>query len=146
VSRAALVIGGEVAAPQSLEFETLRALAEQLVESSTLLAGREIAAVRLDTLLTMAGVTDGACSVVAESSEGSFIVSMSLEAARSCVVVYRVGEAPLPHGLGGPFRLVTNGRLRCGDVKGLRTIYVSRRAHVESSDTERVCVRTAHVG
>ena len=140
---ARLVIDGEVAAPQALDFETLRALSEQLVEPSALLAGREIAAVRLDTLLAIAGLTDGARSVVFESAEGSFLVAMSLEAARDCVVVYRVGDAPLPRGLGGPFRLVTQGRLRCGDVKALGTIYISERPHVDDSDTERVCVRTA---
>jgi DMSO/TMAO reductase YedYZ molybdopterin-dependent catalytic subunit len=127
---ARLVVDGEVTAPRSLEFQTLRALSEQLV-----------AAVRLETLLVVAGVTDEARSVVFESSEGSFLVAMSLEAARDCVIVYRVGEAPLPRGLGGPFRLVTQGRLHCGDVKALGTIYVSKRAHIDDSDTERVCVR-----
>jgi DMSO/TMAO reductase YedYZ molybdopterin-dependent catalytic subunit len=138
-----LLIGGEVNEPQTLDFEMLRALDEQLVEPSALLAGREIAAVRLDTLLAIAGLHDRARSIVFESSEGSFLVAMSLEAARGCVVVYRVGEAPLPRGLGGPFRLVTQGRMRCGDVKALGTIYVSDRPHVDDSDTERVCVRTA---
>ena len=46
---ARIAIEGEVAVPQTLDFETMRALAEQLVEPSALLAGREIAAVRLDT-------------------------------------------------------------------------------------------------
>jgi DMSO/TMAO reductase YedYZ molybdopterin-dependent catalytic subunit len=140
---ARLVIDGEVAAPQALDFETIRALADQLVEPSALLAGRDIAAVRLETLLAVAGLTDRARSIVFESSEGSFLVAMSLEAARTCVIVYRVGDAPLPRGLGGPFRLVTQGRVRCGDVKALGTIYVSERPHLDDSDTERVCVRTA---
>jgi hypothetical protein len=68
---------------------------------------------------------------------------MSMEMARTCVIVYRVGDSPLPRSLGGPFRLVTQGRSRCGDVKALGTIYVSERSHVDDSDTERVCLRTA---
>ncbi len=140
---ARLVIHGEVAARQALDFDALSALSEQLVEPSALLAGRDIVAVRLDALLAMAGVTAGARSIVAESAEGSFVTSMSLETARQCVVVYRVGEAPLPRGLGGPFRLVTQGRLRCGDVKALDTIYVSERLPADDSDSERVCIRSA---
>ena len=139
---ARLVIDGEVTAPQSIDFATLCALSDQLVEPSALLAGREIAAVRLETLLLIAGLSDEARSVVFESTEGSFLVAMSLQAARDCVIVYRVGDAPLPRGLGGPFRLVTQGRLRCGDVKALGTIYISERPHVDDTDTERVCVRT----
>lgn len=139
---ARLVVDGEVAARQTLDFESLRALAEQLVEPSALLAGREIAAVKLETLLELAGVTTSARSIVAESAEGSFVLPMSLEHARTCVIVYRVGDAPLPGGLGGPFRLVTQGRLRCGDVKALDTIYVSERPHVDDCDTERVCIRS----
>ena len=137
-----LIIDGEVTAPQMLDFDALRALSEQLVEPSALLAGREIAAVQLDTLLAIAGVNAEARSVAAEATEGGFVISMSMETARSCVIVYRVGDSPLPPGLGGPFRLVTRGRLRCGDVKSLGTIYVSERPHVDDSDTERVCVRT----
>jgi DMSO/TMAO reductase YedYZ molybdopterin-dependent catalytic subunit len=137
-----LVIDGEVAARQTLDFARLRELAEQLVEPSALLAGREVAAVRLDALLALAGLGREARSIIAESQEGGLVLSMPLEAAKSCVVLYRVGEAPLPRGLGGPFRLVTHGRLRSGDVKALDTIYVSERAVIDDSDTERLCVRT----
>jgi DMSO/TMAO reductase YedYZ molybdopterin-dependent catalytic subunit len=140
---ALIALAGHVAAPRTFDFDALRALAEQLEEPSALLGGREIAAVRLDVLLDLAGVKEDARSVVFESTEGSFVVSLSLAAARGCVIVYRVGDAPLPHALGGPFRLITRGRLRCGDVKALGTIYVSDHAHVDDLDTERVCVRSA---
>lgn len=138
-----LVIAGEVAAPQTLDFETLRALSAQLVESSALLAGRQIAAVQLETLLAMAGVHATARSVAAEAAEGGLVITMSMEMARACVIVYRVGDAPLPRALGGPFRLVTHGRLRCGDVKALGAVYVSARPHVDESPSARVCARRA---
>jgi len=143
---ARLVIDGEVAAPQSLDFAALRALGDQLVEPSALLSGREIVAVRLETLLALARVNEHARSLVFESSEGSYVHSMTLEAVRGCVVIYRVGEAPLPRGLGGPLRLVTQAPARCGDIKALATIHVSEHAHIDDADTERWCLRTATTG
>jgi DMSO/TMAO reductase YedYZ molybdopterin-dependent catalytic subunit len=136
-----LHIDGEVATPRDFDFAALRAISEQLVEPSALLAGREIAAVRLTTLLELAGVHAGAQSIVCESEDGAYVTTLPLEAARHCVVLYRVGEAPLPRGLGGPFRLVTGGRLGAGDVKALGSLYVSERRFVDVDDTERVCVR-----
>ncbi len=91
---ARLLIEGEVTTPQALDFETLRSVSEQLVEPSALLAGREIGAVRLDPLLALAGVGGEARSTAFESTDESFLVSMSVEAARNCVVVYRVEDSP----------------------------------------------------
>ena len=136
-----LHIDGEVATPRDFDFATLRAITEQLVEPSTLLAGREIAAVRLTVLLGLAGVRPTAQSIVCESEDGAYVTTLALEAARHCVVLYRVGEAPLPRGLGGPFRLVTSGRIRAGDVKALGSLYVCERRIVDVDDTERVCVK-----
>ncbi|MGZ3406125.1 MAG: molybdopterin-dependent oxidoreductase [Polyangia bacterium] len=137
----ALHIDGEVVTPSDFDFEALRALTEQLVEPSALLAGREIAAVRLTTLLALAGACSGAQSIVCETEDGAYVTTLPIEAAQQCVILYRVGEAPLPRGLGGPFRLVTAGRLGNGDVKALGSIYVSERRFVDVDDTERVCVR-----
>lgn len=137
----ALRIEGEVVTPSDFDFAMLRALAEQLIEPSALLAGREIAAVRLAMLLDLAGAHANAQSLVCESEDGAYVTSLPMEAARQCVILYRVGELPLPRGLGGPFRLVTAGRLRAGDVKALGSIYVSERRLVDVDDTERVCVR-----
>jgi DMSO/TMAO reductase YedYZ molybdopterin-dependent catalytic subunit len=138
-----LRIGGLVAAPQDLDFGALRAVPEQLREPSQLLGGREIVAVSLARLLGIAGVAGAGRSIVAESADGSFVTTLPLEAAEQCVVVYRVGEAPLPLVLGGPIRLVTHGRVRCGDVKDLGAIYVSDRPFVDGGETGRVCVRAS---
>lgn len=134
---ARLHIDGEVLTPQDLDFEALRALSEQLIEPSSLLGGREIAAVRLDTLLALAGLGKTSRSIVAESEDGTFRTSISLETAGDCVIVYRVGDSALPGALGGPFRLVTGGRSHCGDVKAVGALHVFDRAHVE--DAARVC-------
>jgi DMSO/TMAO reductase YedYZ molybdopterin-dependent catalytic subunit len=138
---ARLHVGGDVTTPQDLDFDALRALSEQLVEASPLLAGRAIAAVKLDTLLRLAGVRATARSIVAESADGTFMTTLPIAAAIRCVVVYRVGEAALPYQLGGPFRLVTNGQVHCGDVKELGRIYVSEHDYVDEADTERICIK-----
>lgn len=134
-------VGGEVLAPRDFDFTSLRALPQQLVESSALLAGREIGAIPLTALLAAAGAHAGAQGLLLESADGAFATALPIEAAPACVIVYRVGDAPLPRGLGGPFRLVTHGRLRAGDVKALGAIYVSQRRFVDVDDTERVVVR-----
>jgi DMSO/TMAO reductase YedYZ molybdopterin-dependent catalytic subunit len=130
-----------VKTPRDFDFESLRSLAQQLVEPSALLAGREVAAVRLEVLLELVGVRAGAQSIVAESEDGAYVTTMPIEPALKCVIFYRVGDAALPRGLGGPYRLMTSGRLHTGDVKALGSIYVSERRFGDVDDTERVCVR-----
>lgn len=138
-ARARLHIGGRVVAARDLDFMALRALDGQLVERSALLAGREIGAVPLATLLASAGIAAEARSLVAESLDGSFTTTLPLEAIGCCVVVYRIGGAALPRDLGGPFRLVSHGRVHSGDVKALGAIYLSERAFVmAAADTEPV--------
>ena len=136
-----LRVDGLVTIPCYFGFESLRAIARQLVEPSALLAGREGGAVPLEALLEAAGVRAGAQSIVAESDDGSYVTTMPFESMRQCVIFYRIAEAPLPRGLGGPYRLMTSGRVGSGDVKALGSIYVSDRRFVDVDDTERVCVR-----
>ncbi len=136
-----LRIDGLVTVPCYFGFESLRALAQQLVEPSALLAGREVAAVPLPVLLERAGMRPGAQSIVAESDDGAFVTTMPIDSIGKCVIFYRIGDAPLPRGLGGPYRLMTSGRVGSGDVKALGSLYVSERRFVDGDDTERVCVR-----
>src|SRR5262249_30646678 len=118
----------------------LRALADQQRESSALLGGREIFAVPLDRLLALAGIDPRARSIVAESSDGSFISMLPVSACAGCVVVYRVGDGPLPRPLGGPLRLVTRGQL--GDVKDLGSLHVSDQPFVDGTESGRVVLRS----
>ena len=136
-----LRVDGLVTIPCYFHFESLRALGRQLVESSALLAGRQVGAVPLDALLEAAGVRDGAQSIIAESDDGAYVTTMPFSAVRQCVVFYRVDDTPLPRALGGPYLLMTSGRVGSGDVKALGSIYVSERRFVDVDDTERVCVR-----
>jgi DMSO/TMAO reductase YedYZ molybdopterin-dependent catalytic subunit len=129
---------GELDEPRDFDFAALRAIDEQLVESSPLLAGREIAAVRLSRLLALAGVQPNARSLVAETADGRYLTALPIDAADRCLIVYRVGEAALPLGLGGPFRLLTQGRIGSSDIKALGAIYASDRPYLDDSDTERI--------
>ncbi len=137
-----LRIGGLVSTPQQLDFAGLGRLDEQHRETSTLLGGREIVAVSLAQLLALAQASARGRSIVAESADGDFLTTLPIAAAAACVIVYRVGDAPLPRSLGGPYRLVTNGRVRCGDVKHLGAIYVSDDPVVDGTESERVCLRS----
>jgi DMSO/TMAO reductase YedYZ molybdopterin-dependent catalytic subunit len=140
---ARLIIRGRVATPRAFTFADLRAFAHQLSETSPLLAGREIAGIPLTALLELARPHVSARSVIAESADGSFVSRLPLDAVAHCVVIYRVSGAALPASLGGPFRLITAGRLRRGDVKQLGAIYVSEQPFVEIADSELISVRAA---
>jgi DMSO/TMAO reductase YedYZ molybdopterin-dependent catalytic subunit len=93
--------------------------------------------------LEMARPDARARSDIAESTDGRFVSRLPLEAVAHCVVIYRVSGASLPASLRGPFRPITQGRLRWGDVKQLGAIYVSEQPFVEIADSELVCVRAA---
>ena len=136
-----LRIGGLVRAPQSFDFDALRAIADQRRESSMLLGGRDIIAVPLDRLLALADVEPRALSLVAESADGAFVSMLPLAASGACVVVYRVGDAPLPRSFGGPLRLVTPGHLGCGDVKDLGMLFVSDQPSVDGTESGRIAIR-----
>ncbi|MGZ3429894.1 MAG: hypothetical protein ACXVCV_24760, partial [Polyangia bacterium] len=73
-----LRIDGEVTRPSDFDFAALRALGQQLVEPSTLLAGREIAAIRLATLLELAGAHASAQSLVAEAEDGAYVTTLPM--------------------------------------------------------------------
>jgi hypothetical protein len=136
-----LRVGGQVITPQEFDFAALRALAEQIVEASAFLPGREIASVPLAALLTLSGVTAEARSLVIESADGRFSTTLPLAAVDGCVIQYRVGTSALPTVLGGPFRLVTRGSGPTSEINGLGFINVSERRYIPPSDTERVRLR-----
>jgi DMSO/TMAO reductase YedYZ molybdopterin-dependent catalytic subunit len=140
---ARLILRGRVATPRALSFVDLRSFAHQLTETSPLLAGREIGGVPLTALLESARPHASARSVIAESSDGSFVSRLPLDSVARCVVIYRLSGVALPASLGGPFRLITQGRRRCGDVKQLSAIYVSEQPFAEIADSEVICVRAA---
>jgi DMSO/TMAO reductase YedYZ molybdopterin-dependent catalytic subunit len=137
---ARLHIGGHVQSPRDVTFADLSSCAEQVSDSS-LMAGRELGGVPLAALLALVHPLAGARSIVAESVDGSFMTTLALDEVPGCVIVYRVGPIALPTGLGGPFRLFTEGRVRSGDVRRLGSLYVSETTVVECIDSELISLR-----
>jgi len=109
-----LRIDGEVTTPGELSYDDLAALPEQVPDVGALVSGRAGTAVRLRTLLQRAGVKATATHVTVLSSDGRFAASVALDAIREALVVYRLGDRPLPAEHGGPLRFLIPDAARCG--------------------------------
>jgi DMSO/TMAO reductase YedYZ molybdopterin-dependent catalytic subunit len=64
-----------------------------------------------------------------------YVANVPIEVVEDCVLVYAVGDQPLPVALGGPARLVTRGIDRCANVKRVRHL----RLAVEPAPLTHVC-------
>jgi len=125
-------VEGNVRAARDFSFEDLAALPEQVSDVGALVPGRTGGAVRLSAVLAAAGASADASEVTLESSDGKFSQRAPLAALGSAIVVYRLGDAPLPGDQGGPVRfLIPNledcnvpGVDRCTNVKALARIRV----------------------
>lgn len=125
-----LRIEGAALAGRDLGFDDLAALPGQVENVATLATGREGGAVPLWSVLAAVGAPAGTREVTLESVDGSFSQRAPLDALRSAVLVYRLGDGPLPASLGGPIRfLVPNLEEcaapsvdRCTNVKALGRI------------------------
>jgi len=143
-----LEIDGLVARPRQFGFDDLRGLPEQVADVSLLVAGRQGGAVPLRALLAATGVDATASHVTLMSSDGGFSASVPLAAVRDALVVYRLGEGPLPAKLGGPLRFLIpqveeceiGGVDACANVKFLASI---RLGTAPGTDT-RPTTPTAH--
>jgi DMSO/TMAO reductase YedYZ molybdopterin-dependent catalytic subunit len=131
---ALIAIGGEVSIPRSFTFEELALLPEQQEEPSLLLGGRVIRAVRLAAALLRLGVKPWARFAVVEARDG-YRANIPIDAVGDCLLVYAVGEQPLPVDLGGPLRLLTRGLGRCANVKDVATLSFT----VEPATIEHAC-------
>ncbi len=127
-----LRVEGEVREPKELGFEELAALPGQIADVSTLVPGREGGAVPFASVLEAVGVDAGATHVVLSALD--FTTEAPLEPLRHAVLLYRIGDEPLPQTQGGPVRfLVPNleecnvaGVDRCTNVKSLSRITIRR--------------------
>lgn len=108
-----ITIEGLVREPMVLGRDDLAVLPGQVADVSTLVPGREGAAVRLAALLERAGIGPGATHLTIEADDGSFSASIPLPTVESAVIVYRLGDDELPRGKGGPFRLLIPEATRC---------------------------------
>jgi DMSO/TMAO reductase YedYZ molybdopterin-dependent catalytic subunit len=106
-------IEGLVNGEQTLNFEALAALEGQVEDVSTIVPGREGAAVALASVLATIGLTADATHISIIASDGSFAASVPLDAVRDAVLLYRLGDAELPASKGGPVRLLIPDAARC---------------------------------
>jgi hypothetical protein len=124
--RRAGAAGEEVA----LDFAACSAMAPgaQVPDVSTLVPGRAGRAVRLSALLEKIGGAAGASHLNVSSRDVSFAVSLPLAEAKDAVVVYALGDGPLPEAKGGPFRLLVPGHAdECVHVKQVVRLDLSDR-------------------
>jgi hypothetical protein len=122
-----LLIGGSVRTPLQLDFSALYKFADQVMLPLPVLSGHELVAVPLRDVLSLAGMTAHARSILVESDAG--VTALSLDTIDRLGLVYRIGRAPLPYGFGGPFRILSWGRGAVEDIKYVSTLCVSDRRY-----------------
>jgi hypothetical protein len=124
-----LRISGAVDATREVDFALLCRFPQQVALPLPVLAGHELVAVPLRTVLGLAGMTERARSLVIEADSG--LHALPLDAIDRLGLVYRIGRVPLPYGLGGPFRLMTcaGGKGAVEDVKYVTRLWVSDRRY-----------------
>ena len=128
-----LRVEGAVGSPRGFGFEDLARLPGQIADVGTLIAGRKGGAVRFQSILDTVVVIAPAGHVTLQSEDGKFSQDAPLEALRTAVLVYRLGDQPLPADQGGPVRFLipnleecaTGGVDRCTNVKALGRIVLS---------------------
>lgn len=130
---AKLHVEGAIAEPMALDLDDLRALPGQIEDVASLVPGRQGGGVRLGAILDRARPHPDAHAVALLSADAAFAADAPLAAARDGIVVYRLGEDPLPEKLGGPIRFLLvapagcepdGGLTACANVKQLDVIRV----------------------
>lgn len=140
----ALRVEGEVRTPRAFRFADLATLPEQIMDIGTLIPGRQGGGVWLRALLDATDVGERATYLTLHATDGQFSASVPIEAVRDhAVVLYRLGNEPLPVEQGGPMRfLITNveacgiGEVdACANVKFLGTIELTEGPGVDTRPT-----------
>jgi hypothetical protein len=138
-----LQVEGEVHRAHSLSFADLAALPDQIPDVSQLVPGREGGGVRLASILAAVSPTIRAVYITLISSDGKFSASVPLAAVREAIIVYRLGNEPLPAKKGGPFRFLIpdvdqcaiGGVDACANVKFLGVMRLSQHPGEDSRPT-----------
>lgn len=129
----AITVTGLVQRELELGYDALAALPGQVEDVSALAPGREGGAVRFSSVLEAVGAQSGAAFVTLEA-EGDFAASVPLDAiADQALILYALGDGPLPEEKGGPVRFLIPDPAACGtaeidtcaNVKFLRSIELS---------------------
>jgi DMSO/TMAO reductase YedYZ molybdopterin-dependent catalytic subunit len=141
MNMATLRVEGEVQAPREFAFAELAALPEQILDVGSLIPGRQGGAIWLRDLLDMIGVHPHATHVTLHATDGDYAASVPLAAIRDrALLVYRMGEVPLPVEQGGPIRFLITDAEACGlseidtcaNVKFLGSIQVTQGPGVDT--------------
>ena len=144
MNMATLRVEGEVQAPREFAFTELAALPEQILDVGSLIPGRQGGAIWLSDLLDVTGVHPHATHVTLHATDGDFSASVPLTAVRDrALIVYRMGDAPLPVEQGGPMRFLIKDAEACGlseidacaNVKFLGSIQVTQGPGVDTRPT-----------
>ncbi len=102
-----LRVDGAVHSPRDFEVADLAALPAQIPDVGTLIPGRQGRAVRLRALLDATGLQPQATHITLHATDGDFAASVPLAAVLDqAVIVYQLGNAPLPPDQGGPMRFL----------------------------------------
>jgi DMSO/TMAO reductase YedYZ molybdopterin-dependent catalytic subunit len=128
-----LSVSGSVSNPASYDFDGLAALRGQVADVSQLAGGRDGGAVTLAAILANAEPTADAQFITIEA-EGNYSASVPLQAVREqAILIYRLGDEPLPNDKGGPVRFFipdvaacqTDEVDQCANVKYVQHIVLS---------------------
>ena len=136
----AVQVTGLVEQSLTLDYESLAALPDQIADISTLAEERQGGAVPLASVIRKARAT-GDARYITLYAEGDYSASVPLEAVLDqAVLFYRLGDNPLPAGMGGPVRFFipdvaachTADVDTCANVKYVQRIELSAEPGVDS--------------
>ena len=110
---ALLRLTGLVQQHKEYDYGALAALPDQIDDVSQMAPGRQGRAVRLTTLLEAAQPSSESQYITLEA-EGGYSASVPLDAVRDqAIILYRIGDGPLPHEQGGPLRFLIPDAAAC---------------------------------
>lgn len=137
-----LNISGEVNEQRSFLYSDLATMPGQVADVGAEVAGREGRGVRLRHVLAQAGIKPGADHATLASTDGKFTASVPVADIMDALLVYALGDEPLPARLGGPVRFLipdaaachSGGADTCANVKFLGRIELTKGKVEDSRD------------
>ncbi|MCY3766178.1 MAG: molybdopterin-dependent oxidoreductase [Gemmatimonadetes bacterium] len=123
-----MTVDGCLPGPMVFTYADLRRVSDQIEDVGHVIPGRRGSAVSVADLLRGAGVSAGARHAVFHSADDGYYARVSLATAvEHGILVYRIGDHPLPERMGGPLRLfVPETDDRCANVKNVVRIELVR--------------------
>ncbi|ETX02414.1 molybdopterin-dependent oxidoreductase [Candidatus Entotheonella palauensis] len=135
MNTATLRIEGEVVTPRQFGFADLAALPQQIPDISALAPGRQGCAVRLRALLDETGLGARATHIMLYADDGEYSASVPLDTVIDhAVIIYGLGNRPLPAEQGGPMRFLIPDVTACGIGEVDACANVKCLSSIEASD------------